>query len=329
MRGIQWQKKAGKRMLHRREKVLLTFIVNPNAGGENGYRVWRRLERMLVSTDTPYQVILTAAAGEAAQAAARITEKETEERNIIIAVGGDGTLNEIADSVRLSDKLLLGYVPAGHHSEFARLLNLPHTTAACFNRVLSPNAVVEMPYGIVRFGKEQGHRRFLVNSGCGFDAAAAEVTRRNTLRCLIRFAPLRKLRTFMSTLNCLKHSGTARGYLLLDGKRRVELNHIFMINAEVGTPGVGFLFRKRIMLDTGRLTLSIVHTRSRLQQLRIMFALARKKPIACYAGVRVYLCDEARVVLESPLLLHTDGESCGLQTDMEFHCAKRKLKFLS
>ena len=43
---------------------MLYFIVNPNAGGVNGYKVWKRLERRLIRKKTEYQVVLTGGRGE-------------------------------------------------------------------------------------------------------------------------------------------------------------------------------------------------------------------------------------------------------------------------
>ena len=72
---------------------MLYFIVNPNAGGVNGYKVWKRLERRLVRKKTEYQVVLTGGRGEARLIAAELTEKDPGDEEIILAgVGGDGTM---------------------------------------------------------------------------------------------------------------------------------------------------------------------------------------------------------------------------------------------
>ena len=80
---------------------MLTFIVNPNAGGEKGYRIWKRMERRLIKKNIAYQVLLTGGRGEAQAIAAELTADlnqrvreaagEPAEPMTLVAVGGDGS----------------------------------------------------------------------------------------------------------------------------------------------------------------------------------------------------------------------------------------------
>ena len=72
---------------------MLVFLVNPNAGGERGYRVFKKLERRLLRTKTEYQVYVTGGTGEARQLAAKLTEAPDDKELTLVAVGGcAGTL---------------------------------------------------------------------------------------------------------------------------------------------------------------------------------------------------------------------------------------------
>ena len=150
---------------------MLVFLVNPNAGGERGYRVFKKLERRLLRTKTEYQVYVTGGTGEARQLAAKLTEAPDDKELTLVAVGGDGMLNEVLDGARLSEKLRFGFIPVGRDSDFARGLKLPVTPLGCLKRILAPREERSLDYGVVEFGgNEPLHHRFLVSCGVGFDA---------------------------------------------------------------------------------------------------------------------------------------------------------------
>ena len=159
---------------------MLTFIVNPNAGGEKGYRIWKRMERRLIKKNIAYQVLLTGGRGEAQAIAAELTADlnqrvreaagEPAEPMTLVAVGGDGIMNEVIDGVHLSEDLILGFIPIGGRSDLAMGLGLPRRPEACLKRILEPKEIRRMDYGVVDYNRaEPTHRRFAVSCGCGFD----------------------------------------------------------------------------------------------------------------------------------------------------------------
>ena len=308
---------------------MLNFIVNPNAGGERGYKIWKRLERRLNKLHITYRVFVTGSRGEAAQIASELSMEDPAEPCVIVAVGGDGIMNEVLDGVHLSNRLVLGYIPTGWRSDLARGLRLPKTPGACLARILSPREIRTLDYGVVNYGSgELKHRRFLVSCGAGYDAQVTESIRRHSLRHFTGTAPLGAAVSTYIGVKSLLNSHTARGYVILDESRRVELNHIFLMAALMQpTEGAGLRLGSSKRISDGNLSVCIVHTASKLQQLRIMFASLRKNP-SKYAGVRTYSCRQARVVFEQPLLLHTDGETCGEQMEYEMHCVSGKLQFI-
>lgn len=308
---------------------MLTFIVNPNAGGERGYRIWKKLERRLIKKNIAYQVYLTSGRGEARELSAQLSAAQAETDTILVVVGGDGTFNEVLDGARLSEHLVLGFIPIGRESDLARGLRLPHSPEQCLRRILSPREIRQIDYGIAAFGAEgPEHRRFAVSSGCGFDALLAESLRALSLRRCICGPIRRRLVRAEVALRCLLHAQTSKGYLLLDGERRVELNHIFLLSAQLQPTEVGGI---RLAGGTagvdGLLTVCILHTRSRLQQAKALLFSGRFG-VSRPAGVRIYRCREARIVLENALPFHADGEALEAQREFAVRCVKQKLKML-
>ena len=57
--------------------------------------------------------------------------------------------------------------------------------------------------------------------------------------------------------------------------------------------------------------------------LRTRLPIFRKKK-----GVRTYECREALIHTEQPMTVHTDGESCQYQNDLEIRCIERKIRMI-
>ena len=72
--------------------MMYYFIVNPNAGSRKGMRCWEEIKTYLLEEGIVFRELLTKGEGDAARFAERITEKGRPD--VIVAVGGDGTLHE-------------------------------------------------------------------------------------------------------------------------------------------------------------------------------------------------------------------------------------------
>ena len=309
---------------------MLYFIVNPNAGGVNGYKVWKRLERRLVRKKTEYQVVLTGGRGEARLIAAELTEKDPGDEEIILAgVGGDGIMNEIADGVHISEKLLLGYIPVSGGSDLARGLHLPRSQRTCLERILAPGEVRKIDYGVLDYGDDVPlHRRFLVSAGCGFEAGFTELLRIQHEEGRLSGIPvIRSAAEKAAYLNSLLNMKTVRGSLILDEARRIELNHIFLMSALIQPTENGRRLAPGSSSADGLLAVSVLHNASRLRQISALTA-AGFRITPDDAGVRMYSCREVKVVLEEAMPLHADGETCGMQTGFTMRCVKQKLNFI-
>jgi diacylglycerol kinase (ATP) len=105
----------------------IVFIVNPHAGNGSTGRRWPRIQAMAHDRLGYFTSYLTARAGDAA----RIARTELMEgAELIVCVGGDGTLNEVVngfmdESVPLRNDTLLGFVPNGTGCDFIKTVPIP------------------------------------------------------------------------------------------------------------------------------------------------------------------------------------------------------------
>src|SRR5439155_11511551 len=91
------------------------FIVNPAAGGGRAGRDWPRTAVRLSQAGLRFEAVVTAGAGDATELARQAVR---EGRPLVVAAGGDGTLNEVANGFfdgegRIESPTRLGILPTG------------------------------------------------------------------------------------------------------------------------------------------------------------------------------------------------------------------------
>lgn len=140
-------------------KKRIAFIVNPISGTCNKdvvpAMIGKHIDASLYYTD----VVFTEYAGHASKLAAQYV---VDGYDIVVAVGGDGTINEVARSL-VETKTALGIVPCGSGNGLARHLMLPMNFGGALD-IINIGEVHDLDYGIIN-----GHP-FFCTCGMGFDA---------------------------------------------------------------------------------------------------------------------------------------------------------------
>ena len=104
-----------------------TFIVNPNAGTGAAARQWLRIRPVSERLLGPGEVRFTRGEGDARRYAAEAVASGVE---LLVCVGGDGSLNEVVNGLLSSPgnargSCILGYVPCGTGCDLSRTLSIP------------------------------------------------------------------------------------------------------------------------------------------------------------------------------------------------------------
>lgn len=116
-------------------------VINPTSGNGRTKDAWSNLEKILIEEGYEFSSITTKYPEEAIE----ITRKALHNGySKIIAVGGDGTINEVVNGFYIGDKRInkhscLSIIPMGTGSDFARTLRLPKTTEHIINLFESQN----------------------------------------------------------------------------------------------------------------------------------------------------------------------------------------------
>ena len=111
------------------------FIVNPKAGRNKRKRILRLLNKKIADFPQHYiEIIKTQYAGHATELAAQAVKDNID---IVVAVGGDGTMNEVARSLIYSDTSL-GVLSAGSGNGFSRSLQMPNSPNKALDVIFNP-----------------------------------------------------------------------------------------------------------------------------------------------------------------------------------------------
>lgn len=140
-------------------KKSILFIINPISGGKNKKNFQEAAGRYLDKEKFEARYVFTEDAGHAYNIS---VEAISDNVDIIVSVGGDGTMNEIASAIEGTDKQM-GIIPYGSGNGLARSLNLPmdHKKA-----VLRLNSLTEKRIDSAVFNG----KKFFNMAGIGFDA---------------------------------------------------------------------------------------------------------------------------------------------------------------
>ncbi|MEB2280872.1 diacylglycerol kinase family lipid kinase [Lysinibacillus xylanilyticus] len=165
------------------------FIVNEAAGHGKGKKVWRHLQRQLSMN---YEVAFTEYEGHGKELAKNWAQ-DAQTKQLIVIVGGDGTIHEIVSGVVHNKFIVIGVVRAGSGNDFARYFTT-FQNAFQIESYIQNNKMANLPMdvGVVQFGDQQ-HEIFVNNAGVGFDAFVTKRINKSRLKLYLNKIGLGKL----------------------------------------------------------------------------------------------------------------------------------------
>jgi YegS/Rv2252/BmrU family lipid kinase len=169
-------------------KKKIAFIINPISGGKSKVQLPELIEQHLDRAQFSYQLCHTEFVGHAK----KLVRDLLPDTDLFVAVGGDGTVNEIASVLVGSDKYL-GIIPMGSGNGLATFLGIPFQVKEALELINQFN------FTRIDSATLNGHPIFNV-SGIGFDAQistrfARDKTRglwgyiRNTFAEVLKYRP--------------------------------------------------------------------------------------------------------------------------------------------
>jgi YegS/Rv2252/BmrU family lipid kinase len=155
------------------------LIVNPFAGLRKGTRVVRHLVSLLKRNGVEVDFHITRHSGHATTLA---IEAGSKGYDLVVAVGGDGTVNEVAQGL-IGTNTPMGIVPWGSGNGLAYDLSIPSNYRKCARVLLHGH---DDPIDVCRFNEQP----FVCTAGIGFTAQVAEKMNRSKQRGFLKYVEL-------------------------------------------------------------------------------------------------------------------------------------------
>jgi diacylglycerol kinase (ATP) len=279
-------------------------IVNPVAGALSTRKKWPLIDSLLKHLGVRFDYQYTEGVGHAIELAKDATTRGYDQ---VVAVGGDGTINEVANGILTSKNTTdtaLGVISTGTGSDFIRSAGIPHDyVEAC--SCLSSGRSLTVDVGIVEYHKNNKpmQRYFMNTAGIGFDAAVISTVEKSSKRLggTIPFL-IGVLRTVVSYRN--KPVTITMG----DNKETKRVVSVMVANGCYA--GGGMKFAPTAKLDDGLLDMLIISDMSKFELLRA-FPSVYKGTHINHPKVKLQRTDHVSVDSVDKIPVYADGELLG------------------
>ena len=142
-----------------KRKESIVFIINPVSGTVNKTGIPNIIEDVLDQERFSSVIRFTERAGHAFDIAREEASRNT---SVVVAVGGDGTVNEVGSAL-VGSETALAIIPCGSGNGLARHLMLPIDASRAVE-IINRHEIHELDYGIIN------DHPFFCTCGMGFDA---------------------------------------------------------------------------------------------------------------------------------------------------------------
>ena len=281
-----------------RETPAVVFV-NPSAGGGRAQTYLPRIKNLFSACQFHAEFVFTPSAEELES---RTRAAIAAGRRVLLAIGGDGTLQGLVNAAYGSDAVL-GILPAGGGNDFAAALGLPKNPLSAAHAILDGRA---RAVDVLRARTADGQERLYVGGGgVGLDAEAASYA------IAYRRVPGR-LRYVTAALRALSAYTPLNVRAEFPGSESPAMEARVLLAAVLKTPtyGAGIRLAPSAQIDDGVLTTILVRDLSALQVLGLLPQL-----VTCGTLPESHLqrvsAKRVRLTPDHPCLFHGDGEIFG------------------
>lgn len=288
-------------------KKRVTFIVNPISGTQNKKGVTEKIKKYTDEEKFDISIVPTQYAGHASEIAARCV---ADGADIVVAVGGDGTINETARAL-VHTPTTLGIIPCGSGNGLARHLQIPMDVKKAIETI--NQCVIEK----IDYGKINGIPYFCT-CGVGFDAFIsmkfAQAGKRgiatyieNTLREGLRYEP--------ETYEIENEDGSMK-------------HEAFLITcANASQYGNNFYIAPKASLCDGLMDVIIMEPFTMLDAPAISFQMINGT-LDQNSKIKTIRCKQLKIHRSKPGVIHFDGDPVMAEADLTVEIIEKGLNVI-
>ncbi|WP_226390448.1 diacylglycerol/lipid kinase family protein [Penaeicola halotolerans] len=288
-------------------KHKLLFIINPIAGTRRKNHVPALIDQYLDAEKFDYKISFTTYAGQAKALAHAALE---EGYDAVVAVGGDGTINEIGNAL-LHSQCKLGIIPFGSGNGLARHLGIPMDTKAAIQK-LNHWEDIQIDAG------QANEHIFFCTAGLGFDAWIGKVFADMPHRGLSNYvkAVLKEYRSYQPST-----------YQLKIADQVYQENCLLMTFANTTQWGNNAHIAPQASVEDGMLDLCIIRSFPLYKAPKLGLDLFGKKLKP--STIMEYKLFQSCELYELPMCwFHTDGEVHQVTDRLHIKCIEKALRVI-
>jgi len=279
------------------KKKKIIFIVNPISGGRKGSELSAIISESVDKLKFDFEIRLTQHAGHAGEIS---RQSVMEGIDFIVAVGGDGTINEVASEM-IGSQSILGIIPRGSGNGLARHLGIPRSVTKAINLINITNTTK------IDTASVNG-RSFISIAGVGFDALVA------------KYFANSKRRGFLAYFRIIAeqyHNYRPKKYTLDFGNGKVMEKEAFFISfANSNQFGFNTSIAPKAKLNDGLLDICIV-TKPFLVEVPLIANLLLLRKINLSPHVEIITTNSLRIVQPKNSFINIDGEAVKLGKELK------------
>jgi YegS/Rv2252/BmrU family lipid kinase len=299
------------------------IVVNPNAGKRKGQKDWHSIESLLHKNNLQFTAEFTSSKGHATELVRKGIEAGY--RNII-AVGGDGTMNEVINGCFLQNvcptsKICLSMITVGTGNDWGRMFAIPTNYEEAIHVIRAKNTCLHDTGVVYYYHGTRREKRYFINiAGLGFDAIV--VKRTNIQKEKGKSGKLLYFWNLLRSLLMYKHTHTE---IVIDGKS--ILHEVFTISLGIGRySGGGMRQTPHAIHDDGLFDITVIKRMRKgevIRNLKMLYdgTILDHPKIEGYTG--------KDILIDSDPLIHveTDGESLG-HSPIEFQILPKSINIV-
>ncbi len=284
------------------------FILNPKSGVQNSVDVPALIQSHLNPAIWSHEVVFTEYAGHATKLAQCAAAKDA---RLVVAVGGDGTVNEVARGL-LNTSTALGILPKGSGNGLARHLGIPMVLTQALEILNEPS------FGRIDSCSINGHP-FFCTSGIGFDGLISSVFAKSKKRGLSSYIQLiiKEFRGFM-----------AQEATLQINDKELTADFFVMAFANASQYGNNAFIAPMANIQDGLLDVCLIRKVGVTEALQLGYGLLTKQ-IAHSSLAEFHTCSTVQVRCPQPQHFHADGEYRGQAQEFNIQLFPRSLEVVA
>lgn len=278
-----------------KEKIL--FIVNPISGHHDKSKFQSIVEKLIDKDKYDYTITLTEYGGHAVELTKQAIDNQYD---IIVAVGGDGTINEVATTM-IGASQTFAIVPYGSGNGLARHLHLPLKPDKVITEVINKGVKSKIDTAAMNGVP------YISIAGVGFDAIIADFFAQD---------PHRGIKTYVKLVTKeYLHFQPKKYHLILDGKEEIDCEPFFISFANSNQFGSNAVVSPTASLNDGLLDVCIFKKPNMLQVPYVATRLLTKK-IDRTHFVDIHKAQKIQVIRENDEIANIDGEAVMMPKDI-------------